>query len=183
MENTYPARIVAWELQDMSFRISADCLKNELNQKEENEMEMLSSAQQKLDFMKLLVTELQNQNPLEPMDNQQMAAQLAQFTQLELSEQMNGNLESMNQTMENMNTSFQGAMIMAQLDYARSLLGNEISFYSSEHQQMLQGGVQRIQFLDNEPVLEVHATVTNPDTSTSEENMLVRLEEIQGINL
>jgi len=146
-------------------------------------MEIVSAEQQKLDFMKLLVTELQNQNPLEPMDNQQMAAQLAQFTQLELSEKMNGNLESMNSTIEKMNTSFQGAMLMAQLDYARSLLGNEITFYSEAHQQLLSGDAARIQFLDNEPVLEVHTTVTNPDTSTSEETLLVKLDEIQGINL
>ncbi|MFT7433609.1 MAG: flagellar basal-body rod modification protein FlgD [Alphaproteobacteria bacterium] len=34
-------------------------------------------------FMTLLVTQLQNQDPLEPMDNQQMTAQLAQFSSLE----------------------------------------------------------------------------------------------------
>lgn len=146
-------------------------------------MEVISAEQQKLDFMKLLVTELQNQNPLEPLDNQQMAAQLAQFTQLELSEKMNGNLETINQTIENMNAGFQGAMLMAQLDYARSLLGNEISFYSEKYQRVLQGSVERIQFVDNEPVLEVHTLITNPDTSTTEQNILVKLDEIQGINL
>lgn len=146
-------------------------------------MDIISAEQQKLDFMTLLVTEMQNQNPLEPMDNQQMAAQLAQFTQLELSEKMNGNLESMNTTIEKMNAGFQGAMLMAQLDYARSLLGNEVSFYSEKYQRILEGSVQRIQFIDNEPVLEVHALVTNPDTSTSEENIFVKLDEIQGINL
>jgi len=146
-------------------------------------MDIISAEQQKLDFMTLLVTEMQNQNPLEPMDNQQMAAQLAQFTQLELSEKMNGNLESMNTTIEKMNAGFQGAMLMAQLDYARSLLGNEVSFYSENYQRILEGSVERIQFINNEPVLEVHTLVTNPDTSTSEENILVKLDEIQGINL
>ena len=146
-------------------------------------MEIISSEQQKLDFMTLLVTELQNQNPLEPLDNQQMAAQLAQFTQLELSEKMNNNLESMNETIEKMNAGFQGAMLMAQLEYARSLLGNEVSFYSEAHQQILQGTVQRIQFLDNEPYLQVQATITNPDASVSEETFMVNLDEIEGINL
>jgi flagellar basal-body rod modification protein FlgD len=34
-------------------------------------------------FLKLLVTQLQNQNPLDPMDNTAFVAQLAQFRQLE----------------------------------------------------------------------------------------------------
>lgn len=34
------------------------------------------------DFLKLLITQLQNQDPLQPMDNQQFAAQLAQFNSL-----------------------------------------------------------------------------------------------------
>ena len=43
-----------------------------------------SAVDQKLDYLTLLVTELQNQNPLEPMEQKDMAAQLAQFSQLEL---------------------------------------------------------------------------------------------------
>ena len=34
------------------------------------------------DFLKLLVTQLQNQDPLKPMDNQDFIAQTAQFSQL-----------------------------------------------------------------------------------------------------
>ena len=75
---------------------------------------MISSDQQQMDFMKLLVTELQNQNPLEPMDNKEMASQLAQFTQLSLSEDMNSNISEMNATMERMNASFHGAMLVEQ---------------------------------------------------------------------
>lgn len=35
------------------------------------------------DFLKLLITQLQHQDPMEPQDSQQFAAQLAQFTSLE----------------------------------------------------------------------------------------------------
>jgi flagellar basal-body rod modification protein FlgD len=37
----------------------------------------------KEDFLKLLLTQLQNQDPLQPVDNQAMIAQLAQFSSLE----------------------------------------------------------------------------------------------------
>lgn len=49
----------------------------------------------KEDFMKLLVAELQNQNPLEPKSNQEMGSSLAQFSQLDQLESMNSNIAKM----------------------------------------------------------------------------------------
>ncbi len=45
------------------------------------------------DFLKLLLVQLQMQNPLEPMDNEAMIAQLAQFSSLEQMESMNSALQ------------------------------------------------------------------------------------------
>jgi len=67
-----------------------------------------------MDYMKLLVTQLQNQNPLEPLDNKDMTAQLAQFSQL--------------QQIENLNTSFGKILESVQRSYASSLIGKEVSF-------------------------------------------------------
>ncbi|MHC4497017.1 MAG: flagellar hook assembly protein FlgD [Planctomycetota bacterium] len=75
-----------------------------------------SASDIQMDYMKLLVTELQNQNPLEPLDNNQMAAQLAQFSQL--------------QQIESMNTSFASVLAVTELSYASSLIGKEVSFMS-----------------------------------------------------
>jgi flagellar basal-body rod modification protein FlgD len=47
------------------------------------------------DFISLLVTQLQNQDPLDPMNSQDMAAQMAQFSSLEELQKVNTNLESM----------------------------------------------------------------------------------------
>jgi flagellar basal-body rod modification protein FlgD len=44
-------------------------------------------------YLNLLVAQLQNQNPLEPMDNQDMAGQLAQLSSLEQTEEMNKNFK------------------------------------------------------------------------------------------
>ena len=75
-----------------------------------------SSSKIQMDYMKLLVTQLQNQNPLEPMDNQAMASQLAQFSQLS--------------QLESMNTSFADILETTNRSYANSLLGKKITFYA-----------------------------------------------------
>ncbi len=46
------------------------------------------------DFLKLLVTQLRYQNPLEPMDNKEYIAQLAQFSSLEQMQNINAQLAS-----------------------------------------------------------------------------------------
>jgi flagellar basal-body rod modification protein FlgD len=66
------------------------------------------------DYMKLLVTQLQNQDPLEPMSNQDMSAQLAQFSQLE--------------QLENLNQSFGQVLENSEQGLANDLIGKEVSF-------------------------------------------------------
>ena len=73
-----------------------------------------SASSIQMDYMNLLVTQLRNQNPLEPLDNNQMASQLAQFSQL--------------QQLESMNTSFADVLATAKRTYADSLIGKEVSF-------------------------------------------------------
>jgi flagellar basal-body rod modification protein FlgD len=47
------------------------------------------------DFLKVLLTQLTYQDPLKPMDNQQFMAQMAQFTSLEQTQQLNSKLETL----------------------------------------------------------------------------------------
>lgn len=75
-----------------------------------------SASDIQMNYMKLLITQLQNQNPLEPMDNNEMASQLAQFSQL--------------QQLETMNSSFADILSTTERNYANSLIGKEISFAS-----------------------------------------------------
>jgi flagellar basal-body rod modification protein FlgD len=76
-----------------------------------------SASDIQMDYMKLLVTQLQNQDPMSPMDNNQMASQLTSMSEL--------------QQMENMNTSFSKVLTATQWSYANSLLGKEVSFTDS----------------------------------------------------
>jgi flagellar basal-body rod modification protein FlgD len=69
----------------------------------------------KNDFLRLLTVQLQNQDPLNPMDQQKFAAELAQFSQLEQMSNMNKSLDSMN-----------GNKPDEKKFYAASFLGKEV---------------------------------------------------------
>jgi len=54
-----------------------------------------NEAMGKDQFLKLLVTQLSHQNPLEPMDNKEFIAQMAQFSSLEQMSQLNKSMDSL----------------------------------------------------------------------------------------
>jgi flagellar basal-body rod modification protein FlgD len=71
------------------------------------------------DFMKLLVTQLQHQDPFNPMKDEEFIAQLAQFSSLEQLQNMN----------ENLNTSQQWDLLLSQTinnTMATSLIGKNV---------------------------------------------------------
>ena len=75
---------------------------------------MPTASNIQLDYMKLLVAQLQNQNPLEPLDNNEMASQLAMFSQL--------------QQLESMNLNFAKVLETVESTYADSLIGKNVSY-------------------------------------------------------
>jgi flagellar basal-body rod modification protein FlgD len=77
-----------------------------------------SASDLQTDYMSLLVTQLRNQNPLEPMNNNDMSAQLAQYSQL--------------QQLENMNSSFGQLLSSVQRTQASTLLGKTVSFTTTD---------------------------------------------------
>ena len=52
------------------------------------------------DFLKLMLTQMKNQDPMNPMQSHEMAAQLAQFTSLEQLFNVNKNLEGLQRSQE-----------------------------------------------------------------------------------
>ncbi len=78
----------------------------------------MSASNIQTDYMKLLVVQLQNQNPLEPLSNNEMASQLAQLSQL-------GQIETLN-------ASFAAVMTNTQRSYANSLIGRNVTFFAED---------------------------------------------------
>jgi len=77
-----------------------------------------SSIMQKDDFLRMLTLQLKYQDPLNPMSNDQFAAQLAQFSQLE--------------TLNNINESIQTEIIMSQSmnnSFMINMIGKDVKSY------------------------------------------------------
>lgn len=66
------------------------------------------------DFLKLLVTQMENQDPLNPSDPTQFTAQLAQFSSLEQLTNINTNLKSMDSSNQLSELSMLGQKVVAQ---------------------------------------------------------------------
>ncbi|HPC46472.1 MAG TPA: flagellar hook capping FlgD N-terminal domain-containing protein [Deltaproteobacteria bacterium] len=84
--------------------------------------------EQKNMFLKLLVKQLQYQDPLNPVENTEFASQLAQFSQLESLAKMNDNIELMTQFQNSMN-SMQAASFIGKTVNAS---GNVVNFTGGE---------------------------------------------------
>jgi flagellar basal-body rod modification protein FlgD len=82
-------------------------------------------------FLKLLVTQMQNQDPLNPQSNEEFIAQLSQFTQVEQLMNMNDGFESLYMAMNSINNTS-----MTQL------LGKEVLAYGDKLSYDGEGSVE-----------------------------------------
>ncbi len=55
------------------------------------------------DFLKILITQLQNQDPTAPMEDKEFIAQMAQFSALEQMTQMSSDFQQLTQNMQSQN--------------------------------------------------------------------------------
>ncbi|MEL1134270.1 flagellar hook capping FlgD N-terminal domain-containing protein [Desulfitobacterium sp. THU1] len=98
------------------------------------------------DFLKLLVTELSNQDPLSPMDNKDMITQMAQFSSLE---QMNNVASSM----EGMSSAFSSLFQHSLLGQGAAMIGKYVAGMDVDTENIVEGIVESVQWLDGNPQL------------------------------
>ncbi len=80
------------------------------------------------DFMKLMLNQLKHQDPLNPMENTEFSAQLAQFTSLEQLSNMNKTLESSIEANFLLTQSINNTMTANLIGKEAKLTGNSINF-------------------------------------------------------
>jgi flagellar basal-body rod modification protein FlgD len=102
-------------------------------------------------FLKLMITQMQYQDPLQPQDNSQFLAQLAQFTTLE--------------QMTNIASDEQEAVFTNQLSVEQKLMGQTVS-YTTTDQQTVTGTVTGIKVQNGEAQLIVGGTPVSLDSLT-----------------
>jgi flagellar basal-body rod modification protein FlgD len=99
-------------------------------------------------FMKLLVTQLQNQDPMNPTANEDFIAQLATFSSLEELEQMNGNLSAM-MTLNRTNA------LLSQLTESSALIGKMVSWADPKTGDSGHGSVDSVRVENGIALLQI----------------------------
>lgn len=99
-------------------------------------------------FMQLLVTQLKNQNPLEPTANDEFVAQLANFSELEQMELVNENLLGMVVLQ-------QSNALMEQLTQGSVMIGQNVVFTDDITGAESSGTVQSVKVQDGVAVLNI----------------------------
>lgn len=109
------------------------------------------AATQSLDkgaFMRLLVSQLENQDPLSPVTNEDFVAQLATFSSLE-------QLEGLNQNVIAMIALNQSNALLSQLTQSSALIGKEVTWQGFDSEEEHSGRVESVKILDGLAVLRI----------------------------
>ncbi|MCQ2584843.1 MAG: flagellar hook assembly protein FlgD [Treponema sp.] len=99
-------------------KFAVDNAVNTFNKQNQSDGRMKSNELGKDDFLKLLIAQLQNQDPTSPMEDTQFISQMAQFSSLE--------------QMTNMSTSFSRLASMMNSQEAYSTLGKTVELNVGE---------------------------------------------------
>lgn len=106
-----------------------------------------SSSLGKEDFLNLLMAELQNQDPLSPMDNKDMILQLAQFSAIEGTQNLNENMENYIDT--------------ANLATASSLIGKQVVYQDTDTGLEVVGQVDKINVVGTSLTMNIDGVDVN----------------------
>jgi flagellar basal-body rod modification protein FlgD len=113
-----------------------------------------TAAEQTQDFLKLLIAQIQNQDPMAPMDASTMTAQMSQLNMVSSMADMNTSMTAMLSQMQSVNFMNQAALI----GHSPAVAGNGIAF-DGENQVMLGANAAN-------PLKSVIATITDASGNT-----------------
>lgn len=97
------------------------------------------------DFLQLMVSQLTQQDPLNPTSNTEFASQLAQYSALEQNKQINSGITNLNSSQA--------------LSQAQAMLGETVTLKSGD--STITGVVQGVQIQDGTPKINVDGTLYN----------------------
>lgn len=83
-----------------------------------------------VDYLQLLTTQLQNQDPIDPVDQQGMINDLTQFSQLE--------------GLEQLNNSFSDMLKMQEMSQGTNMVGKDVSFLNNITGELKSGTVEEV---------------------------------------
>jgi len=119
------------------------------------------------EFLQLLVAQMRNQDPINPLDGAEFASQLAQFNSVEQLINVNSGLSRLQSSQELMSSSLTNSM-------AASLTGKSVKALSNEI-HLPSGGTSDINFKLNNSASEVEIIIR------SENGSEIRRETLQGL--
>jgi flagellar basal-body rod modification protein FlgD len=125
------------------------------------------------DFLKLLVTQLRYQNPLQPMEDKEFISQMATFSSLEQMQNMN---TTMNALADTINNQWLPHMMMQQ---AGQMVGREVGYLSLDEAGELQiraGIVDSVMMQKGIPYLVIGDEAVSLDQITAMGGSVVGIE-------
>lgn len=140
-------------------------------------------------FLKLLITQLQNQDPTNPMDDREFIAQMAQFSSLE-------QMQNMTKAMESLLLSQQQSQLMGYTNF----IGKDVKWHELTEEKDKEGNfivkegngvIQSVQFKDGEAIFtltdgktigsgNISGVLGNGNSVTNSESALVQASAMIG---
>lgn len=148
-----------------------------------------NSALGKDAFLKLLITQLQNQDPTEPMDDKQFIAQMAQFSSLEQMQNMTTAMEKL------LDSQHQSQMMNYTTFIGKEVKWHELTEEKDKDDNLIinegTGVIKELKFVSGEPVFvleggkeitpgNISSVLSSGTTSTIQENPLVQASQYIG---
>jgi flagellar basal-body rod modification protein FlgD len=123
-----------------------------------------NSALTKNDFLQMLITKLQYQDPLNPVTDDSFVADMAQFSSLEQMQNLNTSFTAQSTSMDNMNTNLVALIAMQNTTQAAGLIGKSVTLTTQSTTASdgtttpgttVSGQVSSIQFVNGQPQIMV----------------------------